>query len=103
MTRRRTFLALLGTTAVASATNAGAADESEERPTEPGATTDVANVTGFPGVTTPNGFGERGLPTTVESVGRAWEETTVLAVAREYERRNDRVDHATLIEAFEGY
>lgn len=41
MTRRRTFLALLGATAVASATNAGAADESEERPTEPGATAEL--------------------------------------------------------------
>lgn len=41
MTRRRTFLALLGATAVASATNAGAADESEERPTESGTATEL--------------------------------------------------------------
>lgn len=59
----------------------------------------AANVTGLPGVTTPNGFGERGLPTAVEFVGRAWEEATVLAVTREYERRTDHVDHAALIEA----
>lgn len=62
----------------------------------------AANVTGLPGVTTPNGFGERGLPTAVEFVGRAWEETTVLAVACEYERRTDHLDHTTLVEALEG-
>lgn len=41
MTRRRTFLTLLGATAVASATNAGAADESEDRLTEPGAAAEL--------------------------------------------------------------
>lgn len=59
----------------------------------------AANVTGLPGVTTPNGFGERGLPTAVEFVGRAWEETTVLALANEYERRTDHVDYTALVDA----
>lgn len=44
MTRRRTFLALLGATAVASATNADAADESEERSTESGAAAELDPV-----------------------------------------------------------
>ncbi|MCL7417684.1 MAG: amidase [Halalkalicoccus sp.] len=61
----------------------------------------AANVTGLPGVTTPNGFGERGLPTAVEFVGRAGEEATVLALAGEYERRTDHVEHASLIEALD--
>jgi aspartyl-tRNA(Asn)/glutamyl-tRNA(Gln) amidotransferase subunit A len=61
----------------------------------------AANVTGLPGVTVPNGFGERDLPTAVEFVGRAWDEPTVLAVAREYERRTDRVDYAALIETLD--
>ncbi|MFC4880527.1 amidase [Halostagnicola sp. GCM10023243] len=62
----------------------------------------VANVTGLPGVTVPNGFGERDLPTAVEFVGRAWDESTVLAVACEYERRTDHVDYAALVEGLKG-
>jgi aspartyl-tRNA(Asn)/glutamyl-tRNA(Gln) amidotransferase subunit A len=58
----------------------------------------AANVTGLPGVTVPNGFGERDLPTAVEFVGRAWGEPTVLTVACEYERRTDHVDYAALVE-----
>ncbi|TYL39412.1 amidase [Natronococcus pandeyae] len=61
----------------------------------------AANVTGLPGVTIPNGFGERDLPTAVEFVGRAWEEPTVLALACEYERRTEHVDHAALVEGLE--
>ncbi|MFU8866298.1 amidase [Natronococcus sp.] len=62
----------------------------------------AANVTGLPGVTIPNGFGERGLPTAVEFVGRAWVEPTLLAVACEYERRTDHVDYAALVDGLEG-
>lgn len=61
----------------------------------------AANVTGLPGVTIPNGFGERDLPTAVEFVGRAWEESTVLALACEYERRTNHVDYAALVEGLE--
>ena len=61
----------------------------------------AANVTGLPGVTVPNGFGERDLPTAVEFVGRAGDDPTVLAAARAYERRADRVDYAPLIDAIE--
>jgi aspartyl-tRNA(Asn)/glutamyl-tRNA(Gln) amidotransferase subunit A len=62
----------------------------------------AANVTGLPGVTVPNGFGERELPTAVEFVGRAWDEPTVLAVAREYERRTAHVDYGAVLDRLEG-
>jgi aspartyl-tRNA(Asn)/glutamyl-tRNA(Gln) amidotransferase subunit A len=40
-------------------------------------------------VSVPNGFGERGLPTAIQFVGRVWEENRVLAVARAYQERTD--------------
>ena len=33
----------------------------------------------------PNGFGARGLPTSMQFMGRAWEENTILAAARAYQ------------------
>ena len=57
----------------------------------------AANVTGLPGITVPNGFAEDGLPTGVEFVSRAWEESTALAVACTYERRSDHVAYADLL------
>ncbi|WP_199174846.1 amidase [Halegenticoccus soli] len=56
----------------------------------------ASNVAGLPGVAVPNGFGERGLPTAVEFVGRAYADLTVLDVAREYQSRTDHVDYADL-------
>lgn len=47
----------------------------------------AANVAGLPGVAVPNGFGERGLPTSLTLVGRAWGENDVLAAARAYQQR----------------
>jgi aspartyl-tRNA(Asn)/glutamyl-tRNA(Gln) amidotransferase subunit A len=49
----------------------------------------AANVAGLPGVGVPNGFGERGLPTSLLFTGRAWEENTLLAAARAYQARTD--------------
>jgi aspartyl-tRNA(Asn)/glutamyl-tRNA(Gln) amidotransferase subunit A len=37
----------------------------------------------------PNGFGERGLPTSLQFVGRAWGENAILAAARAYQSRTD--------------
>jgi Asp-tRNA(Asn)/Glu-tRNA(Gln) amidotransferase A subunit family amidase len=37
----------------------------------------------------PNGFGERGLPTSLQFMGRAWEENTVLAAACAYQSATD--------------
>jgi len=42
----------------------------------------VGNLCGLPSITVPNGFGERGLPTGLELLGRAYGEEHLLAVAR---------------------
>ncbi len=49
----------------------------------------AGNVAGLPAVCVPNGFGERGLPTSIQFVGRAGAENTVLAVADAYQQRTD--------------
>ena len=45
----------------------------------------VGNGAGLPAVAVPNGFGARGLPTSLQFMGRAWEENTILAAARAYQ------------------
>lgn len=45
------------------------------------------NLCGLPSISAPNGFGERGLPTAIEFLGRAYSEPTVAAVARAYQDR----------------
>jgi aspartyl-tRNA(Asn)/glutamyl-tRNA(Gln) amidotransferase subunit A len=37
----------------------------------------------------PNGFGARALPTSIQFMGRAWEENTILAAARAYQSLTD--------------
>jgi len=49
----------------------------------------LGNVAGLPAISVPSGFGERGLPTAVQFVGRAGTENTILAVARAYQARTD--------------
>ncbi len=49
----------------------------------------AANACGLPGITVPNGFGARGLPTALEFTGRAFSENTILAAARGYQQRTD--------------
>jgi aspartyl-tRNA(Asn)/glutamyl-tRNA(Gln) amidotransferase subunit A len=49
----------------------------------------VGNGAGLPAVIVPNGVGERGLPTSLQFVGRAWEENTVLAAASAYQARTN--------------
>ena len=49
----------------------------------------AGNVAGLPAVSVPNGFGERGLPTAIQFVGRAFAENRVLAVAAAYQRLSD--------------
>jgi aspartyl-tRNA(Asn)/glutamyl-tRNA(Gln) amidotransferase subunit A len=49
----------------------------------------IGNGAGLPGVIVPNGFGDRGLPTGVQFLGRAWEENTILAAARAYQSLTD--------------
>jgi aspartyl-tRNA(Asn)/glutamyl-tRNA(Gln) amidotransferase subunit A len=49
----------------------------------------AGNVAGLPALTVPNGFGERGLPTGLQFVGRAWNEGRLLALGRLYQQRTD--------------
>lgn len=47
------------------------------------------NAAGIPAITVPNGFGERGLPTGLKFIGRAFEENRLLAIARKYQDLTD--------------
>ena len=49
----------------------------------------VGNSGGLPAVIVPNGFGDRGLPTSLQFMGRAFEENTILAAARAYQAATD--------------
>jgi aspartyl-tRNA(Asn)/glutamyl-tRNA(Gln) amidotransferase subunit A len=49
----------------------------------------IGNAAGLPAVAVPNGFGDRGLPTSLQFVGRAFGENTILAAARAYQARTD--------------
>ena len=49
----------------------------------------VGNGAGLPAVIVPNGEGDRGLPTSLQFMGRAWEENTILAAARAYQTLTD--------------
>ncbi|RIK38842.1 MAG: amidase, partial [Chloroflexi bacterium] len=47
----------------------------------------AANAAGLPGIAIPNGFGERGLPTSITFTGAAWSESSLLAIANAYQER----------------
>jgi aspartyl-tRNA(Asn)/glutamyl-tRNA(Gln) amidotransferase subunit A len=49
----------------------------------------VGNGAGLPAVAVPNGVGERGLPTSLQFMGRAYAENAVLAAARAFQARTD--------------
>ena len=49
----------------------------------------IGNGAGLPAICVPNGFGSRGLPTSIQFMGRAWEENGILAAARAYQSRTD--------------
>lgn len=49
----------------------------------------AGNVAGLPAISVPSGFGERGLPTALQVVGRVGAENQILAVARAYQARTD--------------
>lgn len=74
------------------ATVASALDE-EFRSVAGGGTTDVmgavGNGAGLPAISVPNGFGARGLPTGIQFMGRAYDENSVLVVARAYQSLTD--------------
>jgi aspartyl-tRNA(Asn)/glutamyl-tRNA(Gln) amidotransferase subunit A len=45
----------------------------------------AGNAAGIPAITVPNGFGERGLPSGLEFVGRAFDENRLIAVAAAFQ------------------
>jgi aspartyl-tRNA(Asn)/glutamyl-tRNA(Gln) amidotransferase subunit A len=49
----------------------------------------VGNGAGLPAIIVPNGVGDRGLPTSLQFLGRAWEENALLAAATAYQARTD--------------
>jgi aspartyl-tRNA(Asn)/glutamyl-tRNA(Gln) amidotransferase subunit A len=49
----------------------------------------VGNGAGLPAVIVPSGLGDRGLPTSLQFMGRAWEENAILAAARAYQARTN--------------
>jgi aspartyl-tRNA(Asn)/glutamyl-tRNA(Gln) amidotransferase subunit A len=46
----------------------------------------AGNAAGLPAICVPNGFGERGLPTGIQFVGRAFSDNTLVALARLYQQ-----------------
>jgi aspartyl-tRNA(Asn)/glutamyl-tRNA(Gln) amidotransferase subunit A len=49
----------------------------------------AGNVAGLPAISVPNGFGERGLPTALQFVGRAGTENALIAAANAYQERTE--------------
>ncbi|WP_051914167.1 amidase [Thermorudis peleae] len=49
----------------------------------------ASNLAGVPAISVPTGFGERGLPTGMQIIGRYGADGRVLAVARAYQQRTD--------------
>ncbi|MGH2603013.1 MAG: amidase family protein, partial [Dehalococcoidia bacterium] len=49
----------------------------------------AGNLCGLPSITVPNGFGERGLPTGIEFMGRAWGEERLVAAAMALQARTE--------------
>jgi aspartyl-tRNA(Asn)/glutamyl-tRNA(Gln) amidotransferase subunit A len=46
----------------------------------------IGNAAGLPAIAVPNGFTDAGLPTSLQFMGRAWEENLILAAARAWQR-----------------
>jgi aspartyl-tRNA(Asn)/glutamyl-tRNA(Gln) amidotransferase subunit A len=49
----------------------------------------IGNAAGLPAIAVPNGFTDAGLPTSLQFMGRAWEENTILAAARAWQTVTD--------------
>lgn len=68
----------------------------------PSAIGGATNVAGLPGISIPNGFGERGLPTALSFTGRAFDDRKLVELAAEYQSRTDHVQYTDLLEALSG-
>jgi aspartyl-tRNA(Asn)/glutamyl-tRNA(Gln) amidotransferase subunit A len=53
------------------------------------ATIPAGNLAGVPAVCVPNGFGKNGLPTSLQLLGRAFSESTLIAIADRYQQATD--------------
>lgn len=49
----------------------------------------IGNALGLPAIAVPNGFDADGLPTSLQFMGRAWEENTILSAARAWQSLTD--------------
>jgi len=49
----------------------------------------AGNIAGVPAITVPNGFGQNGLPTSLQFLGAAWSEATLIAAANAYQKATD--------------
>ena len=49
----------------------------------------AGNAAGIPALSIPNGFGEEGLPTGLQLVGRAFSESRLFAIAQSYQQQTD--------------
>ncbi len=58
----------------------------------------AANAAGLPGITVPNGFGARGLPTGLEFTSRALSESSILEAAVAFQQRTDWHKRTPVIE-----
>jgi aspartyl-tRNA(Asn)/glutamyl-tRNA(Gln) amidotransferase subunit A len=53
------------------------------------ATIPAGNLVGVPALCVPNGFGAKGVPTSLQFIGRAFSEPTLLAIADRYQQATD--------------
>jgi aspartyl-tRNA(Asn)/glutamyl-tRNA(Gln) amidotransferase subunit A len=53
----------------------------------------IGNAAGLPAIAVPNGFTAAGLPTSLQFMGRAWQENTILAAARAWQSVTDHHLH----------
>ena len=53
-----------------------------------------ASLTGLPALSVPAGFGREGLPMGLQLFGHRWQDSSILALGREYEAATDWVSRA---------
>jgi Asp-tRNA(Asn)/Glu-tRNA(Gln) amidotransferase A subunit family amidase len=65
--------------------------DEEFRKVTPGTSRDlmgaIGNGVGLPSISVPNGFTDEGLPTSIQFMGRAYEENRIIAAAVAYQER----------------